>query len=197
MRRHSTGSRTVGPPAYDRDMRLHAASSVLCVIDVQEKLLPVIAAGEAVVAAAGRLADAARILDVPAILTEQYPRGLGPTRATLAGKLPPPLEKRAFSCCGCDDFVAAIPAERHQVVLAGLETHVCVAQTALDLLGRGNAVFVAVDAVAARHAIDHEVALRRLEAAGAVLTTSEAVLFEWCRSADHPRFQAVRRLVTG
>lgn len=197
MPRHSTGSRTVDAPTYDLAMRLHATSSVLCVIDVQEKLLPVIAAADAVVSAAGRLADAARLLDVPAILTEQYPRGLGPTRGSLAEKLPPPLEKRSFSCCGCDTFVTAIPADRHQVVLAGLETHVCVAQTALDLLGRGYAVFLAVDAVAARHAIDHEAALRRLEAAGTVLTTSEAVLFEWCRSADHPRFQAVRRLVTG
>lgn len=197
MLRHWTGSRSVAAPAYDRAMRLHATSSVLCVIDVQEKLLPVIACADAVVAVAGRLADAARLLDVPAILTEQYPRGLGPTLGSLAAKLPPALEKRSFSCCGCDGFVAAIPGDREQVVLAGLETHVCVAQTALDLLGRGYAVFVVVDAVAARHTIDHDVALRRLEAAGAVLTTSEAVLFEWCRSADHPRFQAVRRLVTG
>ena len=81
-------------------------------------------------------------------------------------------------------------------MLAGLETHVCVAQTALDLLARGVGVFVAVDAVTSRHTTDHEVALRRLEGAGAVLTTTESVLFEWCRSAEHPQFQAIRRLVT-
>ena len=80
-------------------------------------------------------------------------------------------------------------------MLCGLETHVCVAQTALDLLARGYAVFVAVDAVASRHPIDHETALRRLEAAGAIPTTSEAVLFEWCGTAEHPRFQDVRKLV--
>ena len=81
------------------------------------------------------------------------------------------------------------------VILAGLETHVCVAQTALDLLAAGRNVFVVVDAVASRHAIDHDTALRRLESAGVVLVTSEAVLFEWCRTAEHPQFQAVRRLV--
>ena len=81
------------------------------------------------------------------------------------------------------------------VVLAGLETHVCVAQTAFDLLTAGMGVFIAVDAVASRHALDHDTALRRLEGAGAILTTSEAVLFEWCRTADHPQFQAIRRLV--
>ena len=80
-------------------------------------------------------------------------------------------------------------------MLCGLETHVCIAQTALDLLARGLGVFITVDAVTSRHALDHEVALRRLEGAGAILTTSEAVLFEWCRSAEHPQFQAVRRLV--
>ncbi|MFM8702311.1 MAG: isochorismatase family protein, partial [Planctomycetia bacterium] len=72
---------------------------------------------------------------------------------------------------------------------------VCIAQTALDLLARGLAVFVAVDAVSSRHRIDHEIALRRLESSGAILTTTEAILFEWCRSAEHPQFQAVRRLV--
>jgi nicotinamidase-related amidase len=101
----------------------------------------------------------------------------------------------AFSCCGCGGFDAALAPEIASVVLAGLETHVCVTQTALDLLARGIGVFVAVDAITSRHAIDHEVALRRLEGAGAVLTTTEAVLFEWCRSAEHPQFQAIRRLV--
>ena len=176
-------------------MRLDPATSTLCVIDVQEKLLPVVAAAEVVIDRCGRLAAAAALLGVPAILTEQYPRGLGPTAPALAGRLPPAVSKLAFSCCGSDAFVAALPATAATVVLAGLETHVCVAQTALDLLARGLGVFVAVDAVASRHAIDHEFGLRRLEASGAVLTTSEAVLFEWCRSAEHPQFQAVRRLV--
>jgi nicotinamidase-related amidase len=168
---------------------------MLCVIDVQERLVPAVADGDVVVARCRRLAEGARLLGVPAVLTEQYRKGLGATVPALAELLPPPLEKLSFSCCGAEGFAAAIAAGFGQIVLCGLETHVCVAQTALDLLAEGYAVFLAVDAISSRHAIDRDVALRRLMAAGAVPTTSEAVLFEWCRSASHPQFQAVRKLV--
>lgn len=177
-------------------MRLTPSSSLLAVIDVQERLLAAMSDADRVVARCTRLADAARILGVQAVLAEQYPKGLGPTPAALAAILPPAATKMSFSCCGCSGFTAALTPETGAVVLAGLETHVCITQTALDLLARGLGVFVAVDAVASRHAIDHEVALRRLEGAGAVLTTTEAVVFEWCRSAEHPQFQKIRRLVT-
>jgi hypothetical protein len=93
---------------------------------------------------------------VPAVLTEQYRKGLGATVPALAELLPPPLEKLSFSCCGAEGFAATIPAGVGQVVLCGLETHVCVAQTALDLLAEGYAVFLAVDAISSRHAIDRE-----------------------------------------
>jgi len=176
-------------------MRLSSSTSMLCVIDVQERLVPAVANGHVVVARCRRLAEGARLLGVPAVLTEQYRKGLGATVPALAELLPPPLEKLSFSCCGAEGFAAAIAARVGQIVLCGLETHVCVAQTALDLLAEGYAVFLAVDAISSRHAIDRDVALRRLVAAGAVPTTSEAVLFEWCRSASHPQFQAVRKLV--
>jgi nicotinamidase-related amidase len=176
-------------------MRLTVPSSLLGVIDVQERLLAVMPAADAVVSRCTRLARAAAILGVRTMLTEQYPRGLGATPPELAAALPPAATKMSFSCCGCGAFEAALGPEIEAVLLAGLETHVCVAQTALDLLARGLAVFVAVDAVGARHAIDHETALRRLEAAGAILTTTEAAIFEWCGTAEHPRFQDVRRLV--
>lgn len=177
-------------------MRLTPSSSLLAIIDVQERLLAAMPEAERIVARCTRLAEAARILGVQAALTEQYPQGLGPTPPALAALLPPATAKMAFSCSGCGGFDAALAPEISSVVLAGLETHVCVAQTALDLLARGIGVFVAVDAVTSRHAVDHDVALRRLEGAGTVLTTTEAVLFEWCRSAEHPQFQAIRRLVT-
>ncbi|MCE9629829.1 MAG: isochorismatase family protein [Planctomycetia bacterium] len=176
-------------------MRLYPATSVLCVIDVQERLLPTLPDADRVIARCGRLAEAARLLGIAAILTEQYRKGLGPTAPALAAVLPPPLDKMAFSCCGSDAFTRSIPPGIGSIVLCGIETHICVAQTALDLLARGFAVFVAVDAVASRHTIDHDVALRRLESGGAILTTTEAVLFEWCRTAEHPQFQAVRKLV--
>lgn len=176
-------------------MRLAPDQSVLCVIDVQERLLAVMPEAARVVERCVRLAEAARILGVRCVLTEQYPRGLGPTAPRLATVLSSAAEKLSFSCVGCEAFDAAVASGVTAVVVAGLETHVCVAQTALDLLAAGRRVFLVVDAIAARHAIDHETALRRLEAAGAVLVTSEAVLFEWCRTAAHPQFQAIRQLV--
>jgi nicotinamidase-related amidase len=176
-------------------MRLSAPTSLLCVVDIQERLLPAIPAGSQVVAMTSRLADAAALIGVRSVLTEQYPKGLGPTPPDLAVKLSPAVSKMAFSCCGSEAFTATIAADIESVVLCGLETHVCIAQTALDLLARGLTVFIAVDAVGSRHMLDHEIALRRLEASGALLTTTEAVLFEWCRSAEHPQFQAVRKLV--
>lgn len=176
-------------------MRLQPATSLLAIIDVQERLLAAMPDAERVVGRCRRLAEAARLLGVRAVLTEQYPEGLGPTPSELAALLPPAASKLAFSCSGCRVFDEAVGAGVTSVVLAGLETHVCVAQTALDLAAAGVTVFVVVDAVASRHEVDHETALRRLEAAGVIPTTSEAVLFEWCRTAAHPQFQAVRRLV--
>ena len=176
-------------------MKLEAGSSVLCVVDLQERLLAAMPGSDAVVDRAGRLVRGAALLGVRSLLVEQYPQGLGVTPAAVASELPPALAKMTFSCCGCESFIDALPSDAGSAVLCGLETHVCVAQTALDLLERGLDVFVVVDAVRSRHAIDHETALRRLESSGAILTTSEAVLFEWCRSAEHPQFQAVRKLV--
>lgn len=178
-------------------MRLLPTTSVVCVIDVQERLLAVMPAAERLVARVARLAEAAKILGVGRHLTEQYPQGLGATAAPLLPLLPAAEEKRTFSSAGCPGFAAATAAGSgiSAVVVCGLETHVCISQTVLDLLTTGLAVFVAVDAVASRHRIDHEVALRRLENAGAILTTTEAILFEWCRSADHPAFREVRQLV--
>jgi nicotinamidase-related amidase len=176
-------------------MRLDPATSLLCVVDIQERLLAAMPDGGLVVDRATRLADAAGLLGVRALITEQYPQGLGPTPKSLAAKLPAPVTKMAFSCLGCPEFAAALPSDAETAVLCGLETHVCILQTALDLLARGWTVFVAVDAVASRHRIDHDTALERLAASGAIPTTTEAVLFEWCRSAEHPQFQAVRRLV--
>jgi len=176
-------------------MRLDRSTALLCVVDIQERLLPAIPAGPSVVAMASRLADAAALLGVRSVLTEQYPQGLGSTPPGLAAKLPPAIAKMAFSCCGCDAFTASIAADIESALLCGLETHICIQQTALDLLARGLTVFIAVDAVGSRQTLDHEIALRRLESSGALLTTSEAALFEWCRTAEAPQFQAVRRLV--
>jgi nicotinamidase-related amidase len=177
--------------------RLTAANSVLVVIDVQDKLLAKIPTAAALVRNAGFLIDAARLLGVPVSATEQYPKGLGPTTPELARRLPADRPaKTAFSCCGAAGFLADLRGlARPNVVLAGMETHVCVGQTALDLLDAGLTVFLPVDALAARSAVDHDAALRRLERAGAIPTTAEAVAFEWVGDAAHPQFKALSKLV--
>jgi len=143
------------------------------------------------------LLDVAVLVDVPARGTEQYPKGLGPMTADLARRLPPALPaKTAFSCCGAAGFLTELRGlSRPNVVVTGMEAHVCVAQTTLDLLEAGYTVFLPVDALASRYSIDHDTALRRLERAGAIPTTVEAVAFEWIGDASHPQFKAVSRLV--
>lgn len=177
--------------------RVKAEDSVVIVIDIQDKLLVKIPSAAALVRNAAFLLDAAAALAIPVRATEQYPKGLGPTTPEIARRLTGPLPaKTAFSCCGAETFLEELEMlRRPNVVLVGMETHVCVAQTALDLLHAGLHVFLPVDALAARGAIDHDTALRRLELAGAVPTTAEALAFEWMRDAAHPQFKAVSKLV--
>jgi nicotinamidase-related amidase len=177
--------------------RLRPETSVLVVIDVQDKLLVKIPTAAAMVRNAAFLLDVATLLNVPVRATEQYPAGLGTTTAELAKRLPQSLlSKTAFSCCGAGTFLEELEMLRQpNIVLVGMETHVCVSQTAFDLLEAGLHVFLPVDALAARGAVDHETALRRLEHAGAVQTTSEAIAFEWIGDSTHPQFKAVSKLV--
>ena len=177
---------------------LRADDTALLVIDVQERFRMQIAAFERMVGRIRTLVQGAALLDVPVVVTEQYPQGLGPTVAELAEVLDgaETLEKRSFSAAaapGFDDLLRRLG--RRQVVLVGLETHVCVLNTALDLLALDFRVYLAIDAVGARYRVDHDTALRRLERAGAVLTTSEGCVFEWVGGAGHPRFKDVSRLV--
>src|SRR5215510_7888399 len=154
--------------------QMSAGDTGLLVVDVQEKLMPMIPNAAAIVRNIGFLIDAARILGVPVQATEQYPKGLGGTVAELARRIPERPDKTAFSCCAIPQVVDGFRrAARPKVVLAGIEAHVCVLQTALDLLAGGFRVYVAVDAVGSRFPIDQDYGLRRMEAAGAVLTTSE------------------------
>ena len=178
-------------------LRAVADDSLVVVVDVQVKLLAAIPTGDALVRTVGFLLDAAEVLGVPAVGTEQYPKGLGPTHPDLARRLTGPLPaKTCFSGCGSSELTAAVlDSGRRTVIVCGMETHVCVAQTVFDLLDQGFRVFVPVDAVASRFAVDHETAVRRMERAGAVTTTAEAVAFEWVRDAADPRFKAVSRLV--
>jgi len=172
--------------------------SVLVVVDIQGRLLPAIANHEQVVANTTRLIEGAKLLDVPCLLTEQYPRGLGPSVASLRGPLAGlvAIEKLSFSCAGAPAFLEALRATgRRQAVLCGIETHICVLQTAMDLARAEFHVFVAADAVGSRSPENREVALARMRAAGITVTCTESVLFEWLRVAGTEVFKQVTRLV--
>ncbi len=176
--------------------RLTAREGGLLVVDVQEKLVDRMKYGPLMIANTARLIRAARALAVPVWATEQYPKGLGPTVPELAELVPERPSKTAFSCCDVPELVEQLHGRgiRH-VTLAGIETHVCIAQTALELMKMGFLVQVPADAVASRGTVDWEFALRRLERAGAVISTTEAVLFEWVGCSDHPGFKAISALV--
>jgi nicotinamidase-related amidase len=174
-----------------------AAESVLVVVDLQEKLLAKMPGAGALVHSVGFLIDVAEALNVPVRATEQYPNGLGPTTPQIAQRFRQPvLAKTSFSCCGAPGFLDELKTlGRSAVTLVGMEAHVCVAQTALDLLAAGFQVLLPHDAVSSRHSIDQEVALRRLQQAGVTVTTAEAVAFDWTGDANHPAFKAVSKLV--
>jgi nicotinamidase-related amidase len=170
--------------------------TALLVVDLQEKLMPAIRLRETVVWNVRRLIDGAKVLGLPVAATEQYPQGLGKTVAPLAERLGPVPAKVTFSCRECVDIFRTLAEQgRHKVLVVGVETHVCVQQTVLDLLSEGFRVYVAVDAVGSRYELDYRTALGRLEAAGATLTTTEAALFEWCEVAGTPEFKQISALV--
>src|SRR5579862_1960728 len=149
--------------------QMSAADTALLVIDVQEKLIAKIFDHVALVRNIRFLLDAAKLLGVPAQATEQYPRGLGPTVPELIAYFSERPDKVGFSSCAAPSVVEHLQrAARPKIVLTGIETHVCVLNTALDLLALNFRVYLAVDALGARYRVDHDVALRRLEQAGAI-----------------------------
>ena len=177
--------------------RVSASDVVLLIVDAQDKLLAAMRDSGGLVRDIAFLAQAAKLLNIPVLATEQYPKGLGPTSADLLPWLDqPPITKLSFSCLGTGPFTEALASfGRRQIVVTGIEAHVCVLQTVLDLLEAGNDVFLPVDAVQSRRGLDKETALARCRQAGAVLTTAETTVFEWLRTADHPAFKAVSQLV--
>jgi nicotinamidase-related amidase len=178
--------------------RMAPAETAVLVVDVQEKLMAKIPGAATLTRNIAFTLDAAKLLGVEVLGTEQYPKGLGPTVSELAQRLPPRPDKLLFSCCGVPDLTENLRRKgRTRVLLVGIETHVCVLNTALDLLAESFWVYVAVDAVASRYAIDHETALRRMEGLGVIPTTVEAAAFEWTGGAQHPQFKAISALVIG
>jgi len=174
--------------------RFPAANVQILVIDVQERLIPVVDGSAVLIRGIARLLDTAALLKIPIYATEQYPKGLGATIGPIAERLSAtPVAKMRFSAL-TPEIREDLRGDR-AVVLAGIETHVCVAQTAADLVDAGFRVIVPRDAVSSRKATDHETALARMAGMGVIVTTSEALLFEWLESAEHAHFKTISKWV--
>ncbi|MEP7270309.1 MAG: hydrolase [Acidobacteriota bacterium] len=178
---------------------LDPGRSALAVVDLQEAFRPVIAGFDELAHRIALLVEGVHSLNVPILVTEQYPKGLGHTVEEVRLKLPAgtkPIEKMSFSACGVQEFDTQL-RERHieQVVVCGIEAHICVSQTAHDLLARGYQVHIVADAIGARLERNREIALRKLICSGAIIASVEMALFELCGTAGTPAFKTIQNLV--
>ena len=177
---------------------LEPSQSILVLVDVQGKLAQSMVLKEQLLENLKRMIQGAQILELPILWVEQNPRGLGPTLPEIAALLPgmQPLSKFCFGGCDCNEFMDALAASgRRQVLLVGIETHVCIYQTALQLVQRGYHVEVVADAVSSRSAENRQIGLDRMRAAGVAVTSTEMALFELLQVAQGPRFKAILNLV--
>jgi nicotinamidase-related amidase len=179
--------------------KLSRESAALAVIDMQEAFRPVISDFGEVSERIAKAVEGAQLLEVPVIVTEQYPRGLKHTASEIAARLAGNLnaiEKSCFSSCGAEDFLSELRTRKiRQVILCGIEAHICVLQTSLDLLSDGFEVFLLADCITSRKPENKTAALDRLTQAGAVHCSLEMVLFEMMRTAESPQFKAIQNLI--
>lgn len=180
-----------------RHSLIRRQSSALLLIDLQERLMPAIEGGDAVLAATLRLMALAQRLEVPVLASEHCADKIGPLVPEVRSRLAEPaiLPKRHFALTAepaAQPVLAALP---EQVVVAGVEAHVCLLQAALGLIGFGHEVFVVTDAIGSRRAADRLAAIKRLSDAGAIVTTSEMALFEWVGHADQPAFKDLLKAI--
>ena len=174
--------------------QIHSENSILILIDLQGRLMPAIDQGEAVLKQCIRTAQIAQLLEIPIIGTEQSPNSLGSNLDSIQSFCSKTIEKEHFNACA-DGLTAAIPDNRQQCILMGCETHVCLMQTALNLIDKGYDVSIVVDGVGSRRALDKQIALERLNIAGARLITMEMLGFEWLKTAQNPVFREVLALL--
>ena len=172
--------------------------SLLIVVDCQEKMMPAIHGSEKLLERIALLIRGIRILEIPILTAQQYTKGLGDTSKILKDALGDfkHIEKIDFSCCGEPEFIKKLKSTgRKNIIVCGVEAHVCVQQTVLDLLAAGNNVYVIADCIGSRHENDRIYAENRMRQTGAVLTTAESALFELLRRADHPKRKEISALV--
>lgn len=174
-------------------MRIRAEQSILLIIDLQERMLPHVPQANEICHHAAWLMDIAHRLQIPTLMTEQYSKGLGTTVSALRQKMNPDLiiEKTHFSAVTEGQLLATAPAGRHQWIIAGTETHVCVQQTALDLLAQHQEVYLVHEALGSRTAHDKTLALARMQQHGASVVSREMVAFEWLEKANTPIFREI------
>jgi nicotinamidase-related amidase len=186
------------PFLYQEGEMLSVGNTVLLIIDIQEKLFRVMYEKEPLIDNARKLIQGCRVLGVPVLLTEQYSKGLGPTVAEVTELIPEvaPLEKLSFGCCGDEGFMRALKAvSRKQVLITGIETHVCVYQTAAALLEMGYEVQVVADAVSSRTARNRDISLEKMRDMGAGITSVEIALFELLETAGSDKFRDISQIV--
>ncbi len=179
-------------------MRLIKEDAILLAVDFQEKLMPAIKNNEEIAKTIAKLAKGCQVLDVPILVTQQYTKGLGDTIPELKEEINEfnYIEKSTFSCCGGSDFMDVLKATgKKTVILTGVESHICVQQTCLDLLENGYKVFLVYDAIGSRKNQDLKYAGRRMCDAGAIGTTYESVLFELTGGATNPAFREISKIV--
>ena len=181
------------------DNTLSAARTALLIIDMQESFRGVISDFPETAARIALVTHAVQLLGVPVIVSEQYPKGLGHTADEIKAVLPAtlkPIEKTSFSSCGALEFVTQLDSTgARQVIICGIEAHICVNQTTHDLLARGYQTHLLTDCITARSAHDKKAAFRKMHQSGALPTTTEMALFELMRDAKHEQFKAIQKLI--
>ena len=179
-------------------MRILPEDTASLVIDIQDKLLPHIDNHQTLIKNCQTLLSGLTILNIPIVITEQYPKGLGPTVTAISQLIPEfkPIEKISFSCCGNDHFLKTLhDLGKRNIIICGIEAHVCVLQTVIDLIERGYHPVLIEDCVSSRKPIDREIALKRLARERAIITTYESILFELCQVAGTEQFKSISKLV--
>lgn len=177
---------------------LKKETSALLIIDLQEKILPVIRNVDNVIENTIKLIKGFKTLNLPIYFTEQYPKGLGPTSTKILSELKGynAIQKMSFSCFGAEDLFTELRSKKlHQIIVSGVESHVCVQQTVLDLLANDFQVNVAADAVSSRREFDFQISLDRMRTLGAEITTTESILFELLEVCGTPEFKEISRIV--
>jgi len=185
----------------DTSLLCNENESVLVIIDVQERLSTAIPEKvlKKISEKINLLSQAAALLNIPVMVSEQYPKGLGSTLSNITSSLPDNVlvkEKTCFSCASNPDFVTTLEAlNKKQVILVGMEAHICVTQTALEFQSGNYQVFISEDAVCSRTKHNYKNALQRMLQAGCVITNSESICFEWLRDAKHSQFKEISNLI--